>query len=159
MRGRRTPGEPQDWECSNKILLNVHIRHLLTTQLLQLEARHLGARYVQHRTHSFHQSASSLAWTQEKAGNRQAVCICFLTSFLQHFTLLGAQPRAHHQIRPIWFHIGHVMSNHKLVASNYKKKSVYLHSSGGQKPKVLTGWFFCGSELSKDESIPFLFNF
>lgn len=122
MRGRRTPGEPQDWECSNKILLNVHIRHLLTTQLLQLEARHLGARYVQHRTHSFHQSASSLAWTQEKAGNWQAVCICFLTSFLQHFTLLGAQPRAHHQIRPIWFHIGHVMSNHKLVASNYKKK-------------------------------------
>lgn len=117
------PGEPQGWECSNKVLPNVHIGHL-TTQLLQLEARHLGARYVQHRTHSFHRGASSLAWTQKKAGNQQAVCICFLTSFLQHFTLLGAQPRAHHQIRAIWFPIDDVMTNHKLVASNYDKKCI-----------------------------------
>lgn len=130
MGGRRMPGEPQGWKCSNKVLLNVHIRHLLATQLLQLEARHLGAGYVRHRTHSSHRGASSLAWTQEKAGNWQAVCIRFLTYFLQHFTLLGAQPRAHHQIRPIWFPIGHVMSNHKLVASNYEKK------------KCIPSWFW-----------------
>lgn len=76
------PVEPQAWECRNKVLPNVHIHHLLTTQLLQLEARHLSVRYVHHRTPSFHQGASSLAWTQKKAGNWQVVYICFLTSFL-----------------------------------------------------------------------------
>lgn len=122
--------QPQGWEHINQVLPNVPICHRLTKKPLQLEAWHLHARYIQHGTHSLYKGAFSLAWTQKKAGNQQAVHICFLNSLLQHLKLLWSQPRDHHQIRSVRFPIGNRLNNHKLMATSYEKKNVCLRSSG-----------------------------